>query len=86
VRTARGANQRHDGENKSAETGSRQVPRFGFCPENANLPIDETKYAIQENGVPGKEMWVMQAFDYACRDDPSESFSLCSCAWFSFWT
>jgi hypothetical protein len=29
VRTARGANQRRDGEKKSAETGSRQVPRFG---------------------------------------------------------
>jgi len=33
VRTARGAEKHHDGENKSAETGSRQVPRFGFCRE-----------------------------------------------------
>ncbi len=37
---------------KSAETGSRQVPRFGFPPGNANLPIGGLRNAIQENGVP----------------------------------
>jgi len=37
VRTARGAERRRDGEDKSAETGSRQVPRFGFCAGNVNL-------------------------------------------------
>jgi hypothetical protein len=38
VRTARGAKKRQDGEDKSADTGSRQVPRFGFYePSNPAL-------------------------------------------------
>ena len=32
MRAARGAYKRRDGLKKSAETGSRQVPRFGFFP------------------------------------------------------
>ena len=38
---------------KSAEMGSRQAPRFGFYPGEANLPIAGLRDAIQENGVPG---------------------------------
>ena len=50
MRTVRGANQRRDGENKSAETGSRQVPRFGFCSAqssaaNPNVSPDQQRDA-----------------------------------------
>jgi len=43
VRAARGAYKRRDGLKKSAETGSRQVPRFGFFP---GTPISRLAFCV----------------------------------------
>jgi hypothetical protein len=77
VRTARGAKERRDGEKKSAETGNRQVPRFGFSPGNACLPIEGLDPAIQKT-FPGVRIAIPRANEVRVRPWTSPSWLFAS--------
>jgi hypothetical protein len=77
VRTARGAKERRDGEKKSAETGNRQVPRFGFSPGSAGLPVEDLDPAIQKTFA-GDRIAIPRASEFGCaRRSHPHGYSLC---------
>ena len=75
---------------KSAETGSRQVPRFGFCTPPERQSYDRRGDFQNDNqgiGAPGKEMNPRPVSGCVCCGDPSKFsvFCFCACSSFSFW-